>query len=214
MDSQRLAWAALSLVTLILSVAIHEFAHAFAAHKLGDDLPESEGRLTLNPLVHMDPIGTLLVPAIAAISGFGAFGWGRPVQTLPTRYTRKMTMRGGEALVAFAGPASNLLMALACSIGFGFIQYEIAEWAPTARQFLGRMAILNFSLFILNLIPVPPLDGSKIVAWMFGQKADGPLDTLSSLGPMVPMLVILGAGLGIGFASESAFFTITALLSG
>ena len=105
--------AGIFVICMILAIGVHEFAHALAAHRLGDPTPEGQGRLTLNPVAHMDPIGTLALPLILGITGTGMiFGWGRPVQTTPRYYTRKVTMRAGMALVAFAGPLSNLLQAV------------------------------------------------------------------------------------------------------
>ena len=99
-----------------MSVAVHEFGHAWAANRLGDSLPRSQGRLTLNPIHHADPIGTLLFPAIMMFSGSGLLGWGRPVQTNPYNYTRQISQATGSALVAVAGPAMNLLLALLVSV--------------------------------------------------------------------------------------------------
>lgn len=210
MSPERLAWAALGVLMLIVSVAIHEFAHAFAAHKLGDDLPESEGRLTLNPITHMDPFGTFLVPVIGALFLNGAsFGWGRPVQTFPMRYTRKLSMRAGEALVSFAGPFANLLLGLAATTAFVFVPYHLDE----ARHMLRILATLNLGLFIFNLLPFPPLDGSKIVAWIFGQKADGILDSLAEAGFFVLLVVLAVAGTAISMAANLAFNLLSGLLS-
>lgn len=211
MSPERIAWAALGVLMLIVSTAIHEFAHAFAAHKLGDDLPESEGRLTLNPIVHMDPFGTLLVPLIGAFffSGVG-FGWGRPVNTLPMRYTRKISMRGGEALVSFAGPFANFLLFLAATIAYVLVPQHLDE----ARHMAQILATLNFVLFLLNLLPAPPLDGSKIVSWIFGQKADGILDSIAGSGFLVLVLILFVAGPACWAAANWVFYTLSSLLSG
>lgn len=218
MTPERIAWALLSVVTLILSVAVHEFAHAFAAHKLGDDLPEQEGRLTLNPLAHVDPIGTLAVPLLGALIGGVSFGWGRPVSTVPMRYTRKLSMRAGEALVAFAGPFANLIMGLACTLILVVLlrlnESDLPEamrsylTADAVHLFLQNMAVLNFALFLLNLIPFPPLDGAKIAAWVFGQAADSALEWMSSLSFIGLFVVIFVAGAGIGKAAATAFVVI------
>ena len=105
------------LIVLVISIAVHEFGHAWVADRLGDDTPARQGRVTLNPVAHADPIGTLLMPlgamlwAASAHQFIGAgFGWGKPVQSQPRNYTRKLRMATGQALVAIAGPLMNVLL--------------------------------------------------------------------------------------------------------
>ncbi|MCK6547115.1 site-2 protease family protein [Myxococcota bacterium] len=187
---------------LVLSVTVHEYAHALAASKLGDDLPERQGRLTLNPAAHADPIGTLLLPLISAVTSVPLFGWGRPVETIPTAYTRKFSMRAGSAIVAFAGPASNLVIAILCSGVFvGLLVSGAVDHGSAAVRFFQGMIFLNLTLFFLNMIPMPPFDGSKVAAWMFGYKADRVLDQLAGLGPVFLILVIMFGGTYIARAS-------------
>src|ERR1043165_8545022 len=117
MDPQKIQWIVISVLTLVASVAFHEFGHAFMAYKLGDDTPKRQGRVTLNPLAHADPIGTLLLPLVgglfaAAGGGVGGFGWGRPVQWNPARIDRKHKMSTARILVAIAGPTMNVVLAL------------------------------------------------------------------------------------------------------
>src|SRR6185295_6271577 len=107
----------ISVLVLLISVALHEFGHAFMADKLGDDTPKRQGRVTLNPLAHADPIGTLLLPLlgglfVAAGGSVGGFGWGRPVQWNPSRIDRKHKMSTARILVAIAGPSMNIVLAL------------------------------------------------------------------------------------------------------
>lgn len=132
--------------TLIMALSIHEFAHAWAADTLGDPTPRSQGRLTLNPLAHLDPLGTLLM----FIAGFG---WGKPVVFDPFNLRNP---RRDTALVAFAGPLSNLIMAL---IAFLIVPIIPAEWQVIPVQF----AHINILLAAFNMIPITPLDGSKIL---------------------------------------------------
>jgi Zn-dependent protease len=195
MTPDRLRIVLLTVVTLVLSVAVHEFFHAFAAHKLGDDYPERNGRLTLNPLAHIDPIGTLLVPALFAFLGAGGFGWGRPVEIIPTNINRKYSMRAGEALIAFAGPASNLVLAILSALLWAMLRrFALIETGSPFNSLLAAMIELNVVLFFFNLLPVPPLDGSKIIAWLFGQKADRFLDAIAQVGPVALMLVVAVGG--------------------
>lgn len=112
LSPEQIRWIIQALIILILSICVHEFGHAIVADKLGDPLPRSQGRTTLNPAAHADPIGTLLFPLIALVATKGAslgFGWGKPVQVSPRHFTRKVSMRTGHMLVAAAGPCMNLL---------------------------------------------------------------------------------------------------------
>src|SRR5678809_1013126 len=111
MDHTKIQWIVISVLTLVASVAFHEFGHAFMAYKLGDDTPRRQGRVTLNPLAHLDPIGTVLLPLLGGVAGFG-FGWGKPVQWQPHRVRRGITMSTAKILVSFAGPFMNVVLAL------------------------------------------------------------------------------------------------------
>lgn len=151
----------LTLPGVIIAITFHEFAHAFVADKLGDDTPRRQGRVTLNPLAHIDPIGFFML--IVA-----HFGWGKPVEINPRNFNRKMSMSAQEALVAVAGPVMNIIIAFILTI----ILFAIATFSgtfifTTVGSFLViaiQMAIsVNIGLGVFNLIPVPPLDGSKIL---------------------------------------------------
>lgn len=131
---------------LIIALSVHEFCHAWAADTLGDPTPRSQGRLTLNPLAHLDPLGTLLL----FVAGFG---WGKPVMFDP--YNLRSPRRD-TALIAFAGPLSNIVMAL---LAFLIVPLIPAEWQVIPVQF----AHINILLAAFNLIPISPLDGSKIL---------------------------------------------------
>jgi len=136
--------------------APHEFAHAWVATRLGDDTPRNEGRVTLNPLAHVDWIGTALLPFLTSLSGAGFLGWGRPVSTNPGK------LRGGlngMALVALAGPGSNLVMAVLLAA----VSVATARTAPGFSAFAQRGVLLSLYLALFNLLPVPPLDGSKLL---------------------------------------------------
>lgn len=194
-ESNEVARALLNVVAVVLSTCVHEFSHALAAYRLGDDTAARQGRLTLNPLVHADPVGTVILPAVAPFIGWGAFGWGRPVEYLPTRLTRRFSMRAGEAMIAFAGPLANLLMGLATSVLlFGLIAWSSIDRDSPFLVLLQAMVSLNFLLFFLNLFPVPPLDGSKIAAWLFGQRADRWLDMVAEAGMIGVMVAVVVAG--------------------
>ena len=148
---------ALGNVALLWLLTVpHEFAHAWAATRLGDDTPRNEGRLTLNPLAHVDWLGTVLMPAITSLFGGGFLGWGRAVNTNPYK------LRGGPsglALVALAGPASNIVFAAVLAIA----AVSLANPLPAAAGFAARGVTMSLYLALFNLLPVPPLDGSKLL---------------------------------------------------
>jgi Zn-dependent protease len=152
------------LIALILSICVHEFGHAFVADKLGDPLPRSQGRVTLNPIAHIDPIGTLLMPAIgAAFPGLPVLGWGRPVQvSLSARHlTRRFSTKISHLIIAAAGPMMNVLFGLLLS---GVYAAMLASGgAHELQHYVARVVIMNFCLAFFNLIPCPPLDGGAIL---------------------------------------------------
>jgi Zn-dependent protease len=156
------------LPVLLLSLTVHEFAHAWAARRLGDDTAMRMGRYTLNPLAHMDPIGTFFLPVFTNIP----FGWAKPVPVNPGRFRRGVNMGKGMMFTALAGPASNFLLGIASALLLGLV----ARIDPSlgtggdgrgasgiAAAFLYSMIQMNVVLGIFNLLPIPPLDGSRIV---------------------------------------------------
>jgi Zn-dependent protease len=186
----------LFLIALILSISVHEFGHAWAATRLGDSLPRAQGRLTLNPIRHIDPIGTLLFPVIMAVAAVPLLGWGRPVQTNPLNYTRRFTRSTGHMLVAIAGPAMNLLLAVLVSLLIvagakaGLMTWELGE---TLIQHLVR---LNLALMFFNLLPIPPLDGGAVLAWVLPRSMQGAVEFLNRWG----FIILIGL-LVTGFLS-------------
>ena len=147
-----------SVPGVLIAITFHEFAHGYVAYKLGDNTAKLEGRLSLNPLDHLDPIGTLML----LLAGFG---WGKPVNVNPSNYTRKISMEKGEALVSLAGPLMNIIL----SIIFAIIYFAIYKFANVTflSSTVGSVLMLlisatisiNVGLGIFNLIPLPPLDG-------------------------------------------------------
>jgi len=149
--------SALTNVALLWLLTVpHEFAHAWAATRLGDDTPRLDGRLTLNPLAHVDWLGTVLIPGLTSLFGGGFLGWGRAVNTNPRK------LRGGlngMALVALAGPASNIVFSIILALAAVFL----ARPFPAAANFAAHGVTLSLYLALFNLLPVPPLDGSKLL---------------------------------------------------
>jgi len=151
---------------LVISICIHEWAHAFSADKLGDPLPRSQGRVTLDPLVHLDLLGTIIIPFVMIFlsPGFAILGWGKPVQlSLPNHKTRTRD----DILITLAGPMSNLLLAFLTVLVFGLIGNFIFL-NESFLQLVATIVNLNCLLFLFNLIPIPPLDGSHILKRVAG----------------------------------------------
>ncbi len=151
---------------LVISICIHEWAHAFSADKLGDPLPRSQGRVTLDPLVHLDLLGTIIIPFVMIFlsPGFAILGWGKPVQlSLPNHKTRTRD----DILITLAGPMSNLLLAFLTVLVFGLIGNFIFL-NESFLQLVATVVNLNCLLFLFNLIPIPPLDGSHILKRVAG----------------------------------------------
>lgn len=157
----------LSIVILIISVILHELSHGYMADRLGDPTARLQGRLTLNPLKHIDPIGTVVVPIVLFIvtQGSTTFGWAKPVPYNPYNLKNK---RQGEFLIAAAGPGSNLLIALVFGTILRFVASGITDAASAASMtpfitVVSYIVIINIILAVFNLIPLPPLDGSKLL---------------------------------------------------
>src|SRR5579864_7644458 len=147
--------ALINVLLLWILTAPHEFAHAWTATKLGDDTPRLQGRVTLNPLAHVDWLGTAILPFVTSLMGYGFLGWGRPV------HTQTAKLRGGLnglALVALAGPASNVVLAVILAI----VAIATLHAVPALSSFAQKGVWLSLYLAIFNMLPVPPLDGSKL----------------------------------------------------
>lgn len=151
-----------SLIVLLFSAIIHEISHGYAALMQGDRTAEYEGRLTLNPLAHIDPVGTVILPILSLmLPGSFLFGWAKPMPFNPYNLKNK---RWGEALVAVAGPLSNMALAIIFGsiIRFYIIPNGLVE-GPVA-SLCAIIVLVNITLAIFNLVPIPPLDGSKVIS--------------------------------------------------
>jgi Zn-dependent protease len=199
--------ALIFVVCLVVATAFHEFAHAFTADRLGDPTPGREGRLTLNPLVHADPIGTVALPVMAGLLHAPLFGWGRPVMTQPRFYTRRISMRAGMALVSFAGPLANLLQAIV-TLGALKLLMVAGVHNQGLSDVLRIFFLLNVTLAFFNLLPVHPLDGGKILAWMLPARFSAVDDFLARHGWIILLALMLIPGLLL------TLFTPVAIVSG
>lgn len=165
-DPQFWLRAVMGLVVFILSLTVHEYAHARVAFLLGDDTASRRGRMTLNPISHIDPIGTILMPILGS-SGVPVIGWAKPVPVSPIQLTRRFSMRAGHALVAAAGPASNLLLAVVAVATLRLVVFtgllgDLAVTQPLTA-FLLQLFYANLGLAVFNMLPIPPLDGSRLL---------------------------------------------------
>ena len=166
LSPEHLAFGLTSFVVLLFSLSFHEAAHAWMASRLGDDTARREGRISLNPVVHIDPVGTLLFPLIQTFTGVPMLGWAKPTPYDPRNFDRRHSMRRGHILVAGAGPVSNLLLAVVFTVAlFVLVRSGLAENPNNALLNVVALAVpMNVGLAIFNFVPIPPLDGSKVAS--------------------------------------------------
>jgi Zn-dependent protease len=190
------------MVVLLLAISVHEAGHAWMSYKFGDDTAYMLGRVTLNPIAHTDPIGTLLIPIVAFILGSmgGALGsipligWGKPTPVNPRKWDRYNL---ANVMVSVAGVLGNLILLIIGFIaarimltqGFGVLDFFGRSTNPLAIL-VGNMMMLNMSLFVFNLLPFPPLDGSKILATFLPSSAQPLLNLLEQFGFLILMFLI------------------------
>lgn len=178
---------AVMITPLFLSITFHEWAHGYVAYQFGDPTPKLQGRLTLNPFAHLDPVGTLMLFIIG-------IGWAKPVMLNPLNYPSKTK----QMLVALAGPASNILLAII--FGFILVHVQLANPGETNEIFktlvmsLSIIIRINLLLGIFNLIPIPPLDGSRVFAWMLPEKLEYYYNSLEPYGFMLILILLFSGG--------------------
>ncbi len=184
------------LLAFVVATAIHEFMHAWVAWKLGDDTARSQGRITLNPLAHFEPVGFFGMVMISL--GFPFIGWGKPVPVAPWRMTRipRERRRQGMAIVALAGPASNVAQAAIAAIPIQLAAHSGTDLG-TLGFFLDRFVVVNILLASFNLIPIPPLDGFNILNGILPDFWSPLLAPLARYGfPILLLLFFVGGQLG------------------
>ena len=197
LSPEHIALGLTTYVVLLFSLSFHESAHAWMAWKLGDHTAKDLGRVSLNPIVHMDPVGTLLFPLIQIFTSVPLLGWAKPTPYNPANFRRDVSMRRGHILVAAAGPVSNFVLALLFT---GLLAVILRAGVPRDSFFVTLLALgvqLNVVLALFNLVPIPPLDGSKVAS--FGLRADlgDKYDrVMAPYGFMILMLLLISGALG------------------
>lgn len=187
-DPNRLITLAILFLT---SMPLHEWAHAWAAFQLGDDTAARRGRMTINPVAHLDPVGTI------ALVLFG-FGWGKPVPVSP--YRLQGNLRRNHALVSLAGPFSNLVLAMMAAIPFrlGWLSLYSGRSLISPQGILMQFISINLALMAFNLIPFPPLDGSRVLAWLLPRQWATKFEQLEQFGgPGLMLALYLMSRIGI-----------------
>ena len=192
----------MTLAILLFSIILHEYSHGYIAYKNGDDTAYLMGRLTFNPIKHIDMFGTIILPVICYISHIPMFGWAKPV---PVNFLRLNNPKADMAKVAFAGPASNLLLVTICVILYKLL---ILSGSQNIMFFkiLSYTIMINLLLAIFNLIPVPPLDGSKIVASFLPNQQSLKFLRLERYGMIFVVILIISGGFRIIILPVLDFF--------
>ncbi|PKK90967.1 MAG: site-2 protease family protein [Candidatus Wallbacteria bacterium HGW-Wallbacteria-1] len=186
--------AILHITMFAIAATFHELAHAWAAHKCGDDTSKNQGRITLNPLAHIDPFGTVIIPLTLALSGANfIFGWAKPVEYNPYNLRDR---REDEYLIAIAGPVANFLQALAGSITIAVLaKFGIISTSSMIFT-LGILYInTNVVLGVFNLLPVPPLDGFKVLKFILPESMEQTFDSIESIGSFILLFLVISGGL-------------------
>ena len=179
-------------IPVLLSLTVHEFAHAWSAYRLGDDTAARMGRLTLNPLSHIDPIGTLLLPLLGV-----PFGWAKPVPVNPAGFRRDVSMSKGMMITAAAGPISNVILAVLCAVVYGLLWRSDPSWAyqdGAVQTLLGYGMMVNVSLALFNMLPIPPLDGSRVVDGLLPYRFREPWENFQRFAPFLLLAVMFYGG--------------------
>ena len=211
MDTPNIGQFVLYMVALIFSLSVHESAHAWTSNQFGDDLARLQGRISLNPASHVDPIGTLLFPAIAFFTGAPLIGWAKPTPVNPLRWRNK---RVANFWVSAAGAISNFIIAFIAGVLIrGLYSFEVIDIASGglvpansgsiialgAVKLLYTFFVLNVALGVFNLLPIPPLDGSKVLASILPPSFEDGIEALERFGFILLFIAIFTGVLGVIF---------------
>lgn len=184
------AYVVISLIVILISLTFHEYSHAWMANYLGDPTAKKMGRMSLNPLVHIDPIGTVILPLILSVLGMGAFGWAKPVPVNPANLHRP---RRDDALVSAAGPLANLMLALVGSIAIRGVVFSGSD--SDAMTFILTILFIlirvNILLMLFNLLPIMPLDGSGVIQFFLSPRTLFNYQQISQKLSIVFLLIVL-----------------------
>ena len=193
-----LAYLGMVLVIILVSMTLHEAMHAFMGYFLGDDTAKAEGRLTLNPLKHIDPFMTLLLPLLLAMLGLPIFGGARPVPFNPQRVRHG---EWGAAFVALAGPLTNLFLAF-LAFGVGVVSGVITSGGLIQNILVGQIislvVLVNLGFFVFNMLPLPPLDGSRVLYALAPEGVRRGMEWIERYGVMVVFIIIMIGQVAIG----------------
>ena len=214
MTPESLAIGLTSYVVLLFSLSFHEAAHGWMAHQMGDDTALLEGRVSLNPLVHIDLVGTLLFPLVQIFTGIPLLGWAKPTPYNPGNFRRDVSMRKGHMLVASAGPVSNLILALLFTgMFYVIIHMGLTEDPRSPSPLVMIVAIgiqMNVVLAIFNLVPIPPLDGSKVASHALPRSMGERYDSvMEPYGYMILLLLVMTGVLGRVISPITTLVTYT-----
>jgi Zn-dependent protease len=195
----NLSQIVISFMVLVFSLTVHESAHAWAADRLGDPTARALGRISLNPLVHADPIGTLLFPLVGLLTHAPIIGWAKPVPVATWRFSRP---RRDYLLVAAAGPMSNLSLALVAAVALRLLPAAAPESAgvrllePVAN-IVYAMLVVNLLLAIFNMLPIPPLDGGTVLAGLLPERVAAGFDRLRPYGFVLLYVLMFSGGFSL-----------------
>jgi len=212
-----IAYGVVSLLLFVPAIVLHEVAHGYVSYRLGDPTAQSRGRLSLNPLKHIDPFGTVLLPLLLAASGLPVFGYAKPVPINPNYYR---DYRKGMLLSGLAGPAANLVLAIAAGLGFravasglGIAGGSVTEGVFTAGSWVATVlfmfAYINLVLMFFNLIPIPPLDGSRVLPIFLSDSALRTYAQLERYGIAIFFAVVLVLPRLLNVDLIGSYFSVT-----
>lgn len=199
----------ITLGVILISMVLHELAHGFVAYKLGDDTAKTDGRLTLNPLKHLDPILSIAMPLLLLLTGGPVFGGAKPV---PVDSRKLEHGAWGMALVAIAGPLTNILLAfLGFLLGYFTGAFSLAGLGTLWGRVIGSFVMVNLGFGIFNLIPIPPLDGSRVLYAISPDPVRSLLEKIEPFGMMIVLILVVAGG---GLLTGVMMWGIEGLLDG